>query len=196
MGQGATWENPSIKNGKSMNNSIANIVIFLMFVLCSVWTGAKDAVALEGDWEVGMSPGAVIMPSRDIYGGGAELFARYSVLDGLDIGVGAGAYGAHHGDDGGHALGIYSVRAGVMYALDILQWVPRAGVHISSIFSEDDRFSWHRGGHGMGIDFDIQVQYRGIRHVGIGVFFGYRLVFTDHDMMLAGLTVSWISGEF
>ena len=50
--------------------------------------------------------------------------------------------------------------------------------------------------HGMGIDFDIGIQYRGIRQFGIGLYFSYHLVFTDTDYMTAGITLQWYSGMF
>ena len=48
----------------------------------------------------------------------------------------------------------------------------------------------------MGIDFDIGIQYRGIRQFGIGLYFSYHLVFTDTDYMTAGITLQWYSGMF
>lgn len=156
---------------------------------------AHNALALEGDWELGAAPAAWIQPSRQIYGGGAELFAHYAVTDGLQLSFGAAAYGAKN-TEWHEALGIYSLRIGLAYALDILQWVPALGVHVSSLFSENTRYDFHRNGHGMAVDFDISVQYRGFRHIGLGIFFGYHLVFVDDDYMTAGLQISYHSGDF
>ncbi len=154
-----------------------------------------SAHALEGDWEIGASPSAILMPSHHIYGGGTELFTRYSVIDGLSLNAGAGFYGAQQ-TDLKNALGLYTLRLGVFYALDVLQWVPGVGINLSALFSEDKTYDYHRGGHGMGVDFDIYVQYRGIRHLGIGLFFSYHLVFVDADYMTVGLSFSWNSGMF
>lgn len=140
-------------------------------------------------------PTAILMPSHNIYGGGMELYARYSVIDGLSLNAGAGFYGAKQTDLNA-ALGLYTLRVGLFYVLDVLQWVPGVGINISSLSSEDKTYDYHRKGNGMGVDFDIYVQYRGIRHLGIGLFFSYHLVFTDVDYMTAGLSLSWYSGMF
>ncbi len=172
-----------------MRQFISILTLLLSLTVCA------SAQALEGDWEIGGAPGAILMPSRDIYGGGAELFARYSIIDGLSLNMGAGFYGAQQ-TDLNNSLGLYTLRTGIFYALDVLQWVPGIGVNISALFSENDAWKFHRDGHGMGIDFDIYVQYRGIRHIGIGVFFSYHLVFVDADYMTVGLSLSWYSGMF
>lgn len=164
--------------------------VFAASCLC-----AHNALALEGDWELGAAPAAWIQPARQIYGGGAELFAHYAVTDGLQLSFGAAAYGAKN-TEWNEALGVYSLRLGLTYALDILQWVPALGVHVSSLFSENTRYDFHRNGHGMAVDFDISVQYRGFRHIGLGIFFGYHLVFVDADYMTAGLQISYHSGDF
>lgn len=156
---------------------------------------SHDALALEGDWELGALPAAFMMPSFDIYGAGSELFARYDVIDGLSIHAGAGFYGTQQ-TTLQKPLGLYTLRAGIFYALDVLQWVPGVGINLSALFSESRLHNFHRDGHGMGIDFDLYVQYRGIRHLGIGIFASYHLVFIDADYITAGLSISWYSGMF
>lgn len=151
--------------------------------------------ALEGDWTAGAAPEAILLPAADIYGAGASIFARYAILDSLELGASAGFYGAQQTKDK-RALGLYNIRLGANYVLDVLQWVPWVGIYISSIFSEDTHKKWHKDGHGMGIDFDIGIQYRGIRQFGIGLYFSYHLVFTDTDYMTAGITLQWYSGMF
>lgn len=174
---------------------------FILSILLSIgaffvtFLPPQNSLALEGDWTAGASPAAFIMPQNAIYGAGTDLFARYSVLDGLDIGGGFGIYGAKN-TKANKALGIYSLRVGAVYNLDILQWVPSAGIHLSALFSEDKLEKWHRKGNGLAIDFDLSVQYRGIRHWGIGAFFSYHLVFTDDDYMTVGLIIQWYSGRF
>lgn len=170
-------------------------LLFILFALGMAASFPSIALALEGDWEAGTNMGAILMPSRDIYGGGAELFARYSVLDGFSIGAGAGFYGAQQ-TELKSSLGLYTLRVGAAYALDVLQWVPGVAFHVSALFSEDKAWKWHKDGHGMGVDFDFFVQYKGIRHLGIGVFFSYHLVFVDADYMTVGINLSWFSGMF
>ena len=168
------------------------LVIFAFLVSC-FWM--SHAYALEGDWEAGGDVAAMLMPSSDIYGGGVDLYARYHVIDGLGIGGGIGLYGAHSGKyDNSFAL--FNFRVGAMYSIDIIEWVPSFGVHLSALFSKNHDYSWHRKGRGMGLDFDAMVQYRGIPQIGIGAFFRYHLVFTDNDYMTVGLCVSWFSGIF
>ena len=166
-------------------------IILIILLLCL----PASAYALEGDWEVGGNAEAILLPSPDIYGGGAEFFARYSVIDGLSLDFGAGFYGARQKDID-LSLGLYTLRFGIFYALDVLQWVPGVGLHVSALFSENEDRKWHRDGHGMGMDFDIFVQYRGIRHLGIGIIFSYHLVFVDVDYMTVGISFSWNSGMF
>ncbi len=153
------------------------------------------AHALEGDWEIGGNAETILMYSRDIYGGGGKFFARYSVLDGFSLGASAGFYGAQDTDIK-KSLGIYTLSLDMIYALDILAWVPGAGISLSSLFSENKVWKWHNKGHGLSLDFDVFVQYRGIRHLGIGIFFSYHLVFVDADYITVGLGISWFSGMF
>ncbi|MBR4984496.1 MAG: hypothetical protein IKY83_01990 [Proteobacteria bacterium] len=170
------------------------LAIVLAMTALSAFCG-REVLALEGDWELGALPAAFMMPSTDIYGAGAELYARYDVIDGLSLNIGAGFYGAQQTVIK-HSLGLYTLRAGIFYALDVLQWVPGIGINLSALFSESQMMYFHREGHGMGIDFDLYVQYRGIRHFGIGIFASYHLVFIDADYITAGLTISWYSGMF
>lgn len=169
---------------------ILSLLTFAVSLLC-----CSRAYALEGDWETGAQVGAIILPKRDIYGAGAEFFARYTVIHGLSVSLGAGAYGAQQSELK-YPLGLYTLRAGVVYTLDILEWVPGAGIHLSSLFSEDKHAVWHDDGKGLGIDLDIYVEYRGIRQLGLGIFLGYRLVFAGPDYVTTGVSVSWHSGLF
>lgn len=174
-------------------NQIQQLIAF--FILAITLLFSVPAHAFEGDWEAGAAPGAIIMPSRDVYGGGAEIFARYTVIHGLNVSFGAGFYGAQR-TSLEYPLGLYTLRAGLTYVLDILEWVPGVGLHVSALFSEDKKDIWHTKGKGMGLDFDIFVQYRGIRQLGIGVFFSYHLVFVGPDYMTTGLSLSWHSDIF
>ena len=152
-------------------------------------------LALEGDWELAGDASAFLMPDHELYGAGAEFLARYSVLDGFSLGAGLGAFGVRDGNLArSHAL--FRLHAGASYALDVLQWVPGVGVHFSALFAADDARKWHRDAHGLGLDFEAFVQYRGIRHLGIALFFRYHVVFADSDYMTVGLRFSWFSGEF
>ena len=160
-----------------------------------------SASALEGDWEIGGDlAGAFFI--NGAMGGGAELFARYNIYDGLSISGGLAGYAIHAtAPDTGKLrpkvnFGLYSMRVGIFYALDIINWVPSAGIHISTFFSENKDWKWHRGGNGFGADFDLQVQYRGIRHLGIGLGLSYHLMFTSPDYFTVNLSASWFSGEF
>ena len=166
--------------------------VFILFVLCCF---PSAALALEGDWEAGGMGAAILQPAHDIYGGGAELYARYALTDSFSLSAGAAAYGVRS-QKFNKSFGLYTLRAGAVYAIDILQWVPSFGIHFSSLFSENDNYSWHRGGKGLGIDFGAQIQYRGIRHLGIGLFYRYHLVFIACDYHTMGISISWFSGDF
>ena len=175
------------------NRFITAKTIFLtLFLLFGI---ASPAFALEGDWETGGMGSAVLMPARSIYGGGGEFFARYALTDGFSLSGGAAVYGVHS-QKLKKSFGLYSMRVGGVYALDILQWVPSFGVHFSALFSENENYSWHRSGKGLGLDFGAQIQYRGIRHFAVGLFYRYHLVFTGCDYHTLGISVSWISGDF
>ena len=160
-----------------------------------------SAWALEGDWEVGGDVTSVFMVTPGSFGGGGDIFARYNIYDGLSLSASAGAYYMHSNAllDSGQKMGsfgLYSLRAGIYYALDIIQWVPSVGIHLNTYFSENKDWKWHRAGNGFGLDAEIQIQYRGIRHFGVGLFFSYHLMFTSPDYMTLGLSFSWFSGEF
>lgn len=162
--------------------------IFLAF-----WLWPSTSHALEGDWELGGDVAAFLMPHRDLYGGGGEFIARYSVLDGLSVGAGFGIYGARQ-TTSRENLALFQLNLGVHYALDVLEWIPGVGVQFSSLF--DDSGTFHRDGHGLAVDFEAFVQYRGFRQIGIAIFFRYALVFVDDDFMTVGLRFSWFSGLF
>jgi|GEM_PF-2416826 len=166
-----------------------------LFCLGVAILSCSKAHALEGEWEIGAMPMALIMPQGDTYGGGLEVFGRYAVTDGLKINA-AFAASANKFILTGDILGLYYARIGVIYSLDILEWVPSAGLHISALFSEHERHRWTKSDNGMGIDFDLMVQYRGIRNLGIGLGFTYHLVFVGRDYMTIGLSFSWFSGDF
>ena len=160
-----------------------------------------SAWALEGDWEVGGDVTSVFMVTPGSIGVGGDIFARYNIYDGLSLSAGAGAYYMHSSDEivSGRKMGsfgLYTLRVGIYYALDIINWVPSAGIHLDTYFSENNDWKWHRDGKGFGVDAEIQIQYRGIRHLGIGLFFSYHLMFTSPDYMTLGLSASWFSGEF
>ena len=174
---------------------IQRILLILLAACFSCGLLASNACALEGDWELGGAPSAFLLPERSIYGGGAEIYARYSVLDGLAISLAGAIYGAKN-TDVQNTFEIYTARIGLYYSLDVLQWVPAIGLHVSSVFSNDEAYQWHRDLHGLSVDFDFQIMYRGIRHLGIGAFFGYHIVLVDEDYMTIGLAISWFSGMF
>ena len=160
-----------------------------------------SASALEGDWEVGGALAGAFFINGSI-GGGAELFARYNIYDGLSLSGGLGGYAIHATAHRAEKVtqevnfGLYSLRAGIFYALDIIDWVPSAGLHISHYFSENNDWKWHRNGNGFGLDIDLQVQYRGIRHLALGIGASYHVMFTSPDYVTVNLSASWISGEF
>jgi len=166
-----------------------------LFCLCAAFLTCSKAHALEGEWEIGAMPMALIMPQGDTYGGGLEIFGRYAVTDGLKISA-AFAASVNAIRPTGDILGLYYARIGLIYSLDILEWVPSAGLHISALFSEHPRHRWTMSDNGMGVDFDLMVQYRGIRKFGIGLGFTYHLVFVGRDYMTVGLSFSWFSDEF
>ncbi len=160
----------------------------------SAFVAPQSAYAFEGDCEAGFIAKAIIAPSPSIYGGGAEFYFGYEVLDGLAFHAAAGFYAANNSKIG--TFGLYNVRIGAMYALDIIEWVPAIGIHFSELMTESDKVTWNEGYNGWAIDFDAQVEYRGIRHVGLGLHFTYHLVFTKDDYMTLGLSVSWHDDSF
>lgn len=172
-------------------------IIFTIFIAFFAFTYAsEDAYALEGDAEAGAMLGAILSPSENVYGGGVEFYGRYCVVDGLSVGGGVGIYGARDLDLK-RDLGLYNIRLGLVYALDILEWVPAVGLHVSELLSEAKHLTWNKNaGSGFGVDFDVQVQYRGIRSLGLAIFFSYHLAFTASDYMTAGFAVSWHSDVF
>ena len=160
-----------------------------------------SAYALEGDWEVGGDVTSVFMFSPGGIGVGGDFFAKYNIYDGLSLTGMVGAHYVHSSHELENKLklgsfGLYSIRAGIDYALDIINWVPSAGIHLESYFSDNKDYHWHRHGKGFGLDADIQIQYRGVRHLGIGLFLGYHFMFTSPDYITLGINVSWFSGEF
>ena len=170
---------------------------FLAPVICAAafLAAPVSAYAVEGDCEAGMIAKALMSPQANIYGGGAELYFAYDALDGLSFHVAAGFYAGHELELD-KTMGLYNIRLGFMYALDILTWVPAVGIHFSELLSESGDQPWTNNYNGWAIDFDAQVEYRGIRNVGIGLHFTYHLVFTNDDYMTAGISVSWHSDSF
>lgn len=169
-------------------------VIVILICLCATYV-PSTAFALEGDCEAGGIATSLISPNAEVYGGGLEIYFRYYVLDGLAFSAHLGFVGARD-KKRAKDLGLYYTRVGFVYALDILEWVPAAGIHLAEVISEAKEHPWQGGANGLSLDFDAQISYRGFRHVGIGLHFTYHLVFQSSDYMSLGLSVSWHSDAF
>ncbi len=177
-------------------SKLRSLFILLATSITLSLAAPTSSYALEGDAEAGAMLNAIMSPQRNLYGGGVELYARYCFVDGLSVSGGFGLYGARD-IDFNRDVGLYYGRLGLIYALDILEWVPAVGIHFSEIISESKNLSWNMdAGHGLGIDFDFQIQYRGIRNIGIALVFAYHLAFTADDYMTAGFSFAWHSDSF
>lgn len=175
---------------KSIQFNIFSLILSSFLLIFSA-----SASAIEGEWETGGTLQAMIAPSPKIFGAGLEVYARYSLTDSIKLSGGFTA-SAGYWQPEKKSIGIYSVRLGALYALDILEWVPSFGLHLSGHFSENKRFAWNKTQNGMGLDFDLIIQYRGFRQFGIGFAFSYHLLFVNADYLGIGLTFSWFSDEF
>ena len=171
-----------------------NNIRFFIIALITLFP-LSTAYALEGDCEAGGIATSFLSPDAKVYGGGAEFYFRYSVLDGLSFSAHLGLVGARdrvRQQD----LGLYYTRVGFVYALDILEWVPALGIHVCEVISEAKEHPWKGGANGLSLDFDFQLAYRGIRQVGLGLNFTYHSVFKTSDYMSVGFSVSWHSDSF
>ncbi len=85
-----------------------------------------SAQAFEREWHLGGGVGAAI-PSGDYELGPAlELYAAYGISDVFDVRLELA--GSRHGIEQGDSLQLFSGALGLVYKIDIIQWVPWAGV--------------------------------------------------------------------
>jgi hypothetical protein len=87
---------------------------------------SEEAWAFEREWHLGGGVGAAI-PSGDYdLGPALELYAAYGISDVFDLRLELA--GSRHGIDQGDSVQLFSGVLGLVYKVDIIQWVPWVGV--------------------------------------------------------------------
>jgi hypothetical protein len=85
----------------------------------------EPAQAFEREWHLGGGVGAAI-PSGDYdLGPALELYAAYGISDVFDVRLEFA--GSRHGVEQGDSLNLFSGALGLVYKIDIIQWVPWIG---------------------------------------------------------------------
>ena len=97
-----------------------------LLVLSTLVLFPGRAQAFEREWHLGGGVGAAI-PSGDYdLGPALELYAAYGVSDVFDLRLELA--GSRHGIEQGDSVQLFSGVLGLVYKIDIIQWVPWAGV--------------------------------------------------------------------
>ena len=177
---------------------IVNIIAILLAAAVFYFHPQK-AEAIEGEWTAGGAPIFDIMPHWNAVGPGGELFARYAISDGFRLSADFQASAMLNiGKQPQPTFGLYKIRLGVLYALDILTFIPFAGIHLTGVFSELPLFEWNYGS--LGLDLDIGFEYRRWRTFSLGFQFSYHILFADirrlPDFMTFGFFFAWNSDPF
>lgn len=131
----------------------------------------RTARAFERQWHLGAGAG-VTNGSGLALSPAVSAYAAYGISDVFDVRAELTARGYELGRDRDpHAL---SAAAGLAYKLDVLRWVPWAGVYLGYVgFLEEPRaelpFSRHDAAIGLGLGLD----YGFSRELGLGVTLRY-----------------------
>ncbi len=175
----------------------------LMLVICFIGVSLmaeQKAYALDGEYTFGGGVNTDFSVSSDIYGVGGWFFFQYCIQEGFHINtsISAGAGFDTHAQEV-QVFDIYALRAGGVYALDILEWVPYVGLNgVFYATSREDYFSL--GQVAVGVDLSIGLDYRRWLDASIGFEFSYHLVFTDRktlpDFFGIALYYAWQSDPF
>jgi hypothetical protein len=130
----------------------------------------ETARAFEREWHLGAGAGAVI-PSGDYELGPAlGLYAAYGISDVFDVRLELA--GSRHGIEQGDAVNVLSGALGLVYKIDIIEWVPWAGVtggYYISIPRPLDEAGLPRASFSGGVT--AGVDYALTRSVGLGASF-------------------------
>lgn len=85
---------------------------------------AGRARAFEDEWHAGARAGAASLRGRG-WGPAVGLHGAYGISDMFDVALEGGA--SWHG--GAHGTDVYSASLGLVYKIDILEWIPYVGVY-------------------------------------------------------------------
>ncbi|MFA5624496.1 MAG: outer membrane beta-barrel protein [Bradymonadales bacterium] len=170
-----------------MKKLILAMTLMMGLLICA------PAHASKGEMEIGGGLLFDFSHYARMYGGGVDLFARYEVIDSLQVALSlylTGNYTRHHK----HSFGLFHLRAGALYNFDVVAWVPYVGAYITTLFSDHDDYRWHAKDFGLGVDLELGVAYKGIRPLGIGLSLTYHIFFTKMRAMPDFFTLSlWFS---
>lgn len=176
-----------------MKKFFCSLLLLIALAICS------PAQAAEGEFEFGGALLFDFVPSEKIYGGGADIFLRYQVIDSLKVAL-SFQLSANHRSGYEHVFGLYRLRFGAIYDFDIIAWVPIVGAYLSTLFSEYDYFQWQRDDFGLGLDLELGLAYKGFRPYTIALTLGYHIYFTKMkylpDFFSLGLSLSWTHDNF
>ena len=141
-------------------------------VLGALLSTTGPARAFERQWHLGGGLGAAAPNGGYSLGPALGLYAAYGISDVFDARL--ELQGSTHDLDG-LEVSFYGARLGIAYKLDVIQWIPYAGVSAGEV-----AVVWNEGnllrpsvGALVGLDYAVS------RHFGLGVLASGDYIFSD-----------------
>lgn len=150
--------------------------LFGVLAFSSILFACRAAQAFEREWHLGAGLGAGSYATTD--GGIAPvlgLHAAYGLTDMFDARLELVA--SRHPSSGDRTLDIYSAAAGIAYKIDILEWVPYAGLLGGVYFFEGDPAPERRTD--LALSVALGLDYEWSRNFGLGVELRYNGLLLD-----------------
>lgn len=150
-----------------------------------------SARAIEREWHLGGGAGIAVPSGQYALGPALEAYAAYGISDLFDVRLDLMA--ARHGIEQGDAVQAFSGSLGLVYKIDVIQWVPWVGVSGGYYVATPSPLpraglpeaSW-LGGVTAGVDYALT------RSVGLGVSFREDFLFEEG----ANVTLLFFRGEY
>jgi len=135
------------------------------------------AHAFERQWHLGGGLGAGFFSDGDTSAGPAlGLHAAYGLSDMFDLKVeGLAAMHSHQEE----SFQLLSGSAGLAYKLDVIQWIPYAGIQVGYYHLTGDVLPGNLSGHELGLSVDLGLDYAVSRSLGMGVQLRYHGFMND-----------------
>jgi hypothetical protein len=155
-----------------MSPLVSSSRVAAVVVAVGTLLGAKTAAAYEEQWHVGGGIGAGKFIGSDI-GTSPMLGAHvaYDVSDMFDLRLELGA--AEHRVVESERTRHYSAAAGVVYKLDVLEWVPYVGILGAVHAFSGGPWPSHLKQRELGLSLPLGLDYTLSRTFGVGVQIGY-----------------------
>jgi hypothetical protein len=153
-----------------------------LYALGALTLVAPRAEAFEKQWHVGGGLGAnAFADPRTALGPAAGVYAAYGLSDLFDLGV--EVLGSIHKRDG-RSFDLLGASAGIAYKLDVLSWIPYAGLELGYYRFQGATRPGKLAENEVGFSVDLGLDYVLSPSVGLGVKLRYHGFLNDFPASL------------